>query len=84
MNYLKRWPLPLVNMMIMDSNWRNDTPLYTIVACFIDALVGNTTIDNLNICSNRITFAGFADITRLLETSQLETIKTQLQRRHVQ
>jgi hypothetical protein len=40
----------------------------------VDALVGNTTMKLLNICSNNITSAGLHDITRILELTRLEKI----------
>jgi Leucine Rich repeat len=42
---------------------------------FADALVGNTTMDALNLRTNCITSAGLAEITRLLVSTQLKTIK---------
>jgi Leucine Rich repeat len=40
-----------------------------------DALVGNTTMDVLNIGGNTITFIGLPDVTRILESTRLKTIK---------
>jgi hypothetical protein len=39
-----------------------------------DALVGNTTMDTLDICENRITPVGLDDITRLIESTQLQKV----------
>jgi hypothetical protein len=39
-----------------------------------DALVGNTTLDLLNVRSDNITSAGLGDITRMIELTQLQTI----------
>jgi hypothetical protein len=39
-----------------------------------DALVGNTTMDTLDICENRITPVGLDDITRLIESTQLKKV----------
>jgi Leucine Rich repeat len=41
-----------------------------------NALVGNTTIEKLNIAHNKITSRGLDDITRMIESTQLKTITT--------
>ena len=44
------------------------------IRILVDALVGNTTMDKLCVHLNRITSNGLPDITRLLESTRLQTI----------